>query len=137
LAQLSLVFIIFICVTISSSLSLVLIILDVFRSLLLLVAGLVVPISPPQSSTYLVPLHGIMARHCMASVSLDQEVIILGKNGNYIIIIHSIIGGRDRNQIRSEILSFNGVEWTELGQLGIPRAYFAATTILVDHTVCG
>ena len=74
----------------------------------------------------------------MASVSIDQGVIILGKNTTYIIIIHSIIGGwDDGGQLRSEILSFNGVEWTEVGQLGIGRYFFAATTILVDHTVCG
>jgi hypothetical protein len=73
----------------------------------------------------------------MAFVSIDLGVIILGKNSNYIIIIHSIIGGwDDASQGRSEILSFNGVEWTEVGQLGITRGYAAATAILVDHTIC-
>ena len=73
----------------------------------------------------------------MASVSLDQEMIILGKNDNYIIIIHSIIGGYDGVQARSEILSYSGVDWTEVGQLKSARASAAATTILVDPTICG
>ena len=73
----------------------------------------------------------------MASVSMDQAVIILGKNIN-IIIIHSIIGGWDEgDQDRSEVLSYNGVEWTQLGQMGSARSFSAATKILVDPAVCG
>jgi hypothetical protein len=72
----------------------------------------------------------------MASVSIDQGVIIMGKTGDYIIIIHSIIGGWDGGQVRSEILSYKGVNWTEVGQLGFARVSAAATAIKVDPTVC-
>ena len=73
----------------------------------------------------------------MASVSMDQAVIILGKNSNIDIIIHSIIGGWDWDQYRSEILSYNGEKWTQLGQLGSARDSSAATKIPVDPAVCG
>ena len=87
--------------------------------------------------TYGQPLPRAMAG--MASVSLDQEMIILGKNTHYIIIIHSIIGGWGDDssyQERSEILSYKGGNWTEVGQLGISRMFFAATLIKVDPTLC-
>ena len=71
----------------------------------------------------------------MASVSIDQGVIILGKNSDYIIIIHSIIGG-DGGQFRSEILSYSGGNWTEVGRLGIARRLAAATKIIVNTTLC-
>ena len=71
----------------------------------------------------------------MASVSLDQEVIMIGKNSNYIIIIDSITGGYD-GQARSEILSYSGGSWTEVGQLGRARYWPGATKILVNTTVC-
>ena len=72
----------------------------------------------------------------MASVSIDQGVIIMGKNGNYIIIIHSIIGGYDGGQKRSEILSYKEGKWTEVGQLGVARYGAAATMIMVNTTMC-
>jgi hypothetical protein len=77
----------------------------------------------------------------MASVSIDQGVIILGKTGNYIIIIYSIIGGWEHEggwegKYRSEILSYKGGNWSEIGQLGIARYYSAATPIKVDPTIC-
>ena len=85
----------------------------------------------------------------MASVSLDQEVIILGKNGDYIIIIHSIIGGLGANTsyesiigrygdggLRSEILAFKGAEWSEIGQMGVGRYGAAATILMVNTTIC-
>jgi len=58
----------------------------------------------------------------MASVSLDHEVMFFG--------------GYDRRQRRSEILTYRGGEWTEVGQLVIGRSQFAATKILVNTTVC-
>ena len=72
----------------------------------------------------------------MASVSLDWEVIMIGKNGTYIISIHCIIGGYGHGKKRSEILSYSGGNWTEVGQLGIARNQAAATKIMVDTNVC-
>jgi hypothetical protein len=72
----------------------------------------------------------------LASVSLDQEVIMIGKNSNYIIIIDSIAGGWHGTQDRSEVLSFSGGSWTQVGQLGIARSLAGATKILVTTTVC-
>ena len=71
----------------------------------------------------------------MACVSLDQEVIFIGKNAIIIIIIHSIAGGSD-GQYRPEVLSYSGGNWREVGQLVIARHSSAATTILVNNTVC-
>ena len=77
------------------------------------------------------------ARNGIASVSLDQEVIFIGKNSYYIIIIHSIAGGYEGpGQFRSEILSYSGGSWTEVGQLGNTRGGAGATKILVNTTVC-
>ena len=73
----------------------------------------------------------------LASVSLDQAVLMIGKNSNYIIIIDSIAGGNDGHHLRSEIMSFSGGSWTEIGQLGNTRGGAAATKILVNTTVCG
>ena len=74
----------------------------------------------------------------MASVSLDQEVIFIGKNSTCILIIDSISGGWGwgDNQVRSEILSYNGGSWTEVGKLGIARYGAGATKILVNTTLC-
>ena len=74
--------------------------------------------------------------YSMASVSLDQEVMFIGKIGNIIIIIQTIAGGHDGGLDRREILSYSGVNWTEVGQLGIARFSAAATTILMNTTVC-
>jgi hypothetical protein len=71
----------------------------------------------------------------MASVSLDQEVMFIGKNANIIIIIHSIAGGYG-GQRRPEVWSYSGGNWTEVGQLGNARHYAAATKIMVNTTVC-
>jgi hypothetical protein len=74
--------------------------------------------------------------YAMASVSLDQEVMFIGKNANIIIIIHSLAGGSDGRLSRPEVLSFNGGNWREVGQLGNARYYAAATKIMVNTTVC-
>jgi hypothetical protein len=72
----------------------------------------------------------------MAYVSLDQEVMFIGKNATIIIIIiHSIAGGED-GQARPEVLSFSGGNWTEVGRLGNARYRAAATKIMVNTTVC-
>ena len=73
---------------------------------------------------------------CMASVSLDHEVMFIGKNINIIIILHSNAGGRDVGQYRREILSYKEGKWTEVGLLVIGRSDSAATKILVNTTVC-
>ena len=70
----------------------------------------------------------------MASVSFDWGVILIGKNGTYISIILSIIGGYGGGQIRSEILSYNGDSWFAVGQLGNARYYTAATRIMLNTT---
>jgi hypothetical protein len=73
----------------------------------------------------------------MASVSLDQEVIFIGKNAIIIIIIHSIAGGNDGDQRRRpEILSYSGRNWREVGPLGNARSAAAATKIMVNTTLC-
>ena len=72
----------------------------------------------------------------IASVSVNQEVIIMGKDSNDIIIIHSIIGGFDGGQKRSEILLYKEGKWNQVGQLGIARYGAAATMILVNTTMC-
>ena len=61
---------------------------------------------------------------CMASVSLDQEVIFIGKNDNIIFIIHSNAGGHGGGQQRREILSYKGGSWAEVGLLGKARSSF-------------
>ena len=65
----------------------------------------------------------------MHYVGLDHEVLMIGKNSNYIIIIDSISGGWDGRQDRSEILSYSGGSWTKVGKLGIARCSAAATKI--------
>ena len=72
----------------------------------------------------------------MASVSLDQEVIFIGKNDNIIFIIHSNAGGHGGGQQRREILSYKGGSWAEVGLLGKARSRAAATKIMVNSTVC-
>ena len=73
----------------------------------------------------------------MAHVSLDQEVMMIGKNSNYTLTIDSIAGGEDDGgQERREILSYSGGSWTAVGQLENARSSAAATKILVNTTVC-
>jgi hypothetical protein len=72
----------------------------------------------------------------MASVSLDQEVIFIGKTDNIVFIIQRIAGGHGGGQQRREILSYKGGNWTEVGRLGKARSRAAATKIMVNSTVC-
>ena len=65
----------------------------------------------------------------MASVSLEQEVLLIGKNSNYIIIIDSIAG-------RFGIFSYSGGSWIKVGQLENARNSASATRILVNTNLC-
>jgi N-acetylneuraminic acid mutarotase len=72
-----------------------------------------------------------------ASVSFDNEVILIGNKGNIIIIIlHSLAGSREAGGRRREILAYREGSWTEVGLLGIARSFAGATNIMVNTTFC-